>query len=261
MTFQPLVPLGGYSGWLFLNRTLEQQQDAFNLSPANQRLTDNFRERIAEVETAEQLVDDRELLTVALGAFGLSDDINNKFFIRTILEEGTVDNDALANRLADNRYAEFSRTFGFGDFSIPLSQTSVVADQIIEQFNQESFQVAVGEQNNALRLALNFESDIVAIADAETSLDAQWFNVLGNAPLREVVQTALGLPSQIAAIDIDTQLETFKDRAQSVFGTDQVSDFTDPDIQDTITRLFLPRSSSALDFGISSQSIALTLLR
>ena len=261
MNFQPLVPLSGYTGWLFLERTLEQQQAAFDESAPIKRVTDNFREKISGVETAAQLVNDRDLLSVALGAFGLSEDIDNKYFIQKILEDGTTEDTALANRLADSRYADFSQAFGFGDFGIPLTKSAFVAEDIIERFERQSFEAAVGEQDNQLRLALNMEASINDIVSATTSKNAQWYFLLGNAPLREVVQTALGLPSEIASVDIDQQLDVFQERADSIFGTDDISDFADPELQETITRLFLVRSSSSADTGFSSGSIALTLLR
>lgn len=261
MNFQPLVPLSGYTGWLFLERTLEQQQAAFDESAPVKRVTDNFREKISGVETAAQLVNDRDLLSVALGAFGLSEDIDNKYFIQKILEDGTTEDTALANRLADSRYADFSQAFGFGDFGIPLTKSEFVAENIIERFERQSFEAAVGEQDNQLRLALNMEASIDDIVSGATSKNAQWYSLLGNAPLREVVQTALGLPSEIASVDIDQQLDVFQERADSIFGTDDISDFADPELQETITRLFLVRSSSSADTGFSSGSIALTLLR
>lgn len=261
MNFQPLVPLSGYSGWLFLSRTIDAQQVAFESSSPIRRATDYFRENIANIETAEQLVNDRDLLAVALGAFGLEGDINNKFFIQKILEGGTFDESSLANRLADNRYAELSESFGFGDFPTPLSTSSFVAESLISRFERKSFEAAVGEQDNQLRLALNIESALQDITSSVNSNDAQWFSLLGNAPLREVVQTALGLPSQIASVDIDQQLQTFKDRAQSVFGTDEVSEFSAPDVQETITRLFLVRGANGGAADFSSQGIALALLR
>ncbi|MEO9822855.1 MAG: DUF1217 domain-containing protein [Yoonia sp.] len=260
MTFQPIVPAGGYAGWLFLERTLEQQQESFDESFPVKRATDYFRENISDVQTAEQLVNDREMLSVALGAFGLSDDLGNKYFIQKILEEGTIDDGALANKLSDSRYAEFSRAFGFGDFSIPLTATSVVSDSIIDRYQRQSFEAAVGEQDNQLRLVLNVDKAIDDVTSSASSTDAQWFSLLGNAPLREVVQTALGLPSEIASVDIDQQLETFKDRAESIFGTDDVNEFNSDELQEKMIRLFLIRSSVSAGAGISSGSIALTLL-
>ena len=44
----------------------------------------------------------------ALGAFGLDGDINNRFFIRKVLEGGTLTAGALATKLTDKRYAQMS---------------------------------------------------------------------------------------------------------------------------------------------------------
>lgn len=262
MTYQPIVPLGGYTGWLFLQRTLDQQQTAFKQSEPIARATDYFRENISEIRTAEGLVADRQLLTVALGAFGLDEDINNKFFIEKILSDGTTSDEALANRLADPRYAKFAEAFGFGDFPTPLTSQPIFSEDVIDRFEARQFERAIGNVNNDLRLALNLE---VALDDVNTSVkgdDARWFGLLGNQPLRQVVQTALGLPSQIAAIDLDQQLSTFKERAQSVLGTDDVGDFVDPEVQEKIVRLFLIRSEAAgAANSFTNGSIALTLLR
>jgi hypothetical protein len=81
VNFQPLVPISGYSGWRFLERTLDQQQAAFDESQPIKRVTDKFRDEIGKVLKAEDLINDRDLLSVALGAFGLEADIENKFFI------------------------------------------------------------------------------------------------------------------------------------------------------------------------------------
>ena len=113
--FTPAVPLGGIGGWTLLKRTLEQQQAQFARSPSVQRDIDHFRENIGKVQSAEQLVSDRRLLTVALGAFGLQDDVNNRAFIRKVLESPEDDPRALANRLGDRRYTELARAFGFGE--------------------------------------------------------------------------------------------------------------------------------------------------
>ena len=103
MSFQPVIPLTGYLGWRFLERTSDAQQDIFAKSQPVQRATDHFREKIGKVNSAADLVNDRQLLSVALGAFGLDADINNRAFIQKVLEDGTLSQDALANRLADNR--------------------------------------------------------------------------------------------------------------------------------------------------------------
>ena len=261
MTYQPLVPLSGYSGWLFLNRTMESQQSAFENSSTRARETDYFREKIGSIETAEQLVADRRLLNVALGAFGLEDDINNKYFIQKVLEDGTLDADALGNRLSDTRYYEFSKAFGFGDFETPNTVLSSFADDIVTQYNAQQFEIAVGEQNNDFRLALNFARNIVEIADKETSDNGKWYSVMGNEPLRSVFETALGLPSSFAALDLDQQLDQFREKTRALFGDSEVAQFSDPEKQDTLVRMFLVRSEIASSpASLSSASNALTLL-
>lgn len=259
--FQPVLPLSGYTGWRFLERTLDVQQTAFNEAPQIERATSYFRENISKVTTAEALVADRQLLEVALGAFGLDEDINNTFFVKTILEEGTLDDDALANRLADNRYSEFAEAFGFGNFSVPRTVLSTFADKIINRFEVGQFEQAVGEQNPDLRLALNFPNTMDTILDSGSSNDVLWFGIMGNPPARSVFETALGLPSSFAQIDIDQQLDIFKERSKSLFGTDSVADFSTPDIQDDVIRNFLVRSELDQFAQTSAGSIALALLQ
>jgi len=261
MSFQPVVPLTGYTGWRFLDRTIENQQAAFNQSQPVARATDYFRDNIGDVRSAADLVNDRQLLSVALGAFGLDEDINNRFFIQKILEGGTSNDDALANRLADNRYADFSRAFAFGDRDIPRTQLQTFPDEIIARYEQQQFARAVGEQNNDLRLALNVNDGLADVLDQASTNTGRWFSIMGNAPLREVFQTALGLPSSIASIDLDQQREVFEDRARSVLGTDQVADLSDPDAQERLIQLFLVRAEAAEISTDSGASTALTLLQ
>ena len=261
MTFQPIVPISGYVGWRFLERTLESQQTAFSESQSVTRSTDYFREEIGKVFTAEALVEDRRLLEVALGAFGLDDDINNKFFIRTILEEGTSDDEALANRLTDSRYADLAEAFGFGNGTLPRTALAGFAEEIVARYEDKQFERAVGEQNNDLRLALNVSSGVDDILRRNQTNNGRWFSIMGNPPLRNVFQTALGLPTSISSIDVDKQLEIFQERAASVFGTDQVADFADQEQQEKLVRLFLIRSEANSFNASTGGSTALTLLQ
>lgn len=243
MSFTPAIPLSGYAGWAFLKRTMPIQQASFNAVPQNKRDEDYFREKIGSIKTAEALVNDRRLLKVALGAFGLDNDINNKFFIQKVLQDGTLKETALANKLADKQYEKFSAAFGFGNFSIPNTALSDFPNKIIDAYRTRQFEAAVGTQNNDLRLALNIERELPAIAGkAGSSENAKWFTVMGNTALRTVFQTALGLPSNTATLDLDQQLGIFKSRAKSQFGSDSVSQFTNPAAMDALIKKFLVRS-------------------
>ncbi len=111
--FSPILPSSGLTGYQYLERTRAQQQDLLAKSPLVARDTQAFRDRIKDIETPEQLMEDRALLRVALGAFGLGDDINNSAFIRKVLESDLQDGTSLANKLADKRYLALAKTFNF----------------------------------------------------------------------------------------------------------------------------------------------------
>ncbi|SIO49914.1 Protein of unknown function [Rhodovulum sp. ES.010] len=413
MSFQPVVPFGGFAGWRFLERTMERQQDAFNESPAVQRDLDYFAEKIGDVKTADDLVGDYRLLKVALGAFGLQDDIGSKFFIKKVLSEGTTAEDAFATKLSDKSYERLAEAFSFlsadaaaartdqttfardlsleieGDGYLPvrldsgetgytrnaalergaggrlvtsdghavrpeividetiasvsvsargavygayqpggpqfllgeielatfsdatalqeapaeglaglltgrpsgvfletgdsgpavlgsagslgfgkLVQTELAAAEtafdtgaVMAAYRTRSFELAVGEQDGDMRLALNLDRELQDLAARDLSDEAQWFGVMGSNPLREVFDTAFGMPDAFAALDLDRQLETYRERADSFFGDSSVAQFSDPDKREELVRLFLARSeANALGGGMTGAQTALTLL-
>ena len=262
MTFRPVVPLGGFAGWQFLQRTMETQRAAFDAAPVRQRDVEYFEQNIAGIGSAEELVADRRLLTVALGAFGLDADIGNRFFIRKVLEEGTSSREALANRLTDTRYRELSAAFGFGNGVLPNTAQSGFGARIAAAFLERQFEIGVGETDQTLRLALTLEREFGAIAARPVANDTKWLTIMGNPPLRKVFETALGLPQSFGALDIDRQLEDFKDRASRRFGTSDLARLAEPETRGEVLRSFLARAQIAESSpaGFSSASVALTLL-
>lgn len=261
MTFQPVIPLTGNAGWSFLTRTREAQEEAFRATALNQRETQYFRDTIGNVTSAEDLVSDRRLMSVALGAFGLDEDINNTFFIRKVLEEGTRDDAAFANRLGDRRYFQMAEAFGF-DLSPPNTRLGTFGDRIAEDYLSRQFEVAVGNSDPDMRLALGLERELETLSERGLSEAAQWFTVLGTPPLRRVFETALGLPAAAAGLDIDRQLEMFRDKALTAFGVSAPDAFADPGKQEELVRRFLLQSEvAAAGSGFSSGAVALSLLQ
>lgn len=244
MSFAPSLPLTGYAGWGVLKRTMAAQQQAFQAGAANRRLEDHFRTAIAMVDTAADLVADRQLLTVALGAYGLDGDLGNRYFIRKVLEDGTLTETALSNRLADKQYQKLAGAFGF-DLAVPRSKLSDFADRTISLYRTRQFEAAIGEQNNDYRLAMNAERELPALAARTMGDDAKWFTIMGSAPLRRVIETAFGLPASFGTLDIDQQLAVMKARATDVLGSDSVAQFATPAAMDTLTKTFLLRSELA----------------
>lgn len=242
--FQPVVPLPGIAGWRFLERTQQAQQDLFVRGPQLQRETDYFRENISSVTSAADLVADRTLLKVALGAFGLDEDLGKQAFIRKVLDEGTDDPSAFANRLVDKRYRDFATEFGFGNPLGSRIDTPGFIDRIVAGYETRQFEIAVGDSDAALRLALGFEREIGDYANSTDPDGTAWFQIMGTPPMRAVLEQAFNLPRDIGALDIDRQQGIFRDRARAMFGSSSLDVFKDPDNVEEVLRRFLAREQA-----------------
>ena len=261
MSFAPILPLSGPAGWAMLKRTMAVQSAALNATPEMARDTDYFRANIGKVATADQLVNDRRLLKVALGAFGLDGDINNKAFIKRVLTDGTQSKTALANKLADKRYAQLSAAFAF-DQKTPATKGADFATALLTAYKARAFESAVGDQDENMRLGLNAQRELATLAGTSASENTKWFSVLGSAPLAQVFQKALGLPSGTSALNLDQQLGLYKAKAAAVFGDSGVTQFADPTKAETLVKRFLSRAQADQMVSQSNgTSVALTLLQ
>ncbi|WP_109465367.1 DUF1217 domain-containing protein [Albibacillus kandeliae] len=262
MSYQPVVAGTGLVAWRFLQRTYNLQFENFQQSAQLQRHTDYFLENISKVKTAEDLVSDRQLLSVALGAFGLQDDLDNKYFLKRVLGDGTSDPDALANRLADDRYRKLSEAFRLGPGETPTTGDTARMRQILADSVANKFEVAVGDADNAMRVALYAQHALPDLAADDASEATLWYRILGSTPLREFFQTALGLPDGMAQMDLEKQVEILQQRTPGLTGADSVAQFSEPEALEKLTNLYLVRSQlEAFQQSNSPLSIALQLLQ
>ncbi|MEL6481155.1 MAG: DUF1217 domain-containing protein [Pseudomonadota bacterium] len=257
----PAIPTGGVAGLKLLDRTYDRQLDTFSKSPELQREMEDFLARAGSVQSAGELVADRQLLKVALGAFGLEDELPKRALIRKVLEEGTINPDSLANRLVDPAWARFAAALGFGDLGNRLDQESVRQD-ITERYRVRQFERAVGDIDVDLRLALNFRREITEIAESPSVDRSGWFRIIGSEPLRLVVLGALGLPESIGSLDIDLQVTRLQERSEQVFGGSSPAVFADPTLAEEAVERYLFASAVAQGPAASTPgSAALTLLQ
>lgn len=261
MSYTPVVPLSGYAGWKFLNRTMEKQQAAFVASAEIQRNEDYFREKIGSISSAEELVADRRLLSVALGAFGLDEDIDNKYFIKKVLEEGTLDEDSLANKLSDKTYLALSEAFGFGDFSTPRTVLSDFADEILAKYETRQFEIAIGDADESMRLAMTVQRELPELAADDASETTKWFKIIGSSTLSEAVRVALGLPESVGSLDVDQQVVVYKQKTEQIFGSSDPAQFTDSEKLDKLVKNYLLLSQLNGTTGSSTTSAALQVLQ
>jgi hypothetical protein len=259
MSFVPLVPLSGLAGWRFVQKTHAAQLDRQAGSAEMARDTAYFRANIAKVETAEDLVADRTLQKVALGAFGLQDDLNNKAFIRQILETAPGDRKGLANRLSDPRYKALNAAMGLDGALPPKTRRAGFASSILEKYAAQSFERAVGEVDEDMRLALAAKRELQDMASQPGNDKTKWFRVMGQPPLRRFFEVTLGLPRDFGKIDVDQQQTVLADKTKA-FGIDSFADFADLEKLDRLTDRFHLRAQIDIGAQMDRNQIALTLL-
>ncbi len=265
MSFAPVLPSSGVSGWILLQRVESTLREAHAKSPVVAREARRFEEEIGSVKTAADLVKDRRLLGVALGAFGLEDEIDKRAFIRKVLESDTLDKDSFANRLVDTRYRELARAFGYGDILGARVEKPGFAKELADRYRERAFEAAVGESDPALRLALNARRTLAVLAaDAENKSGegTAWFKAMGDKPLREVLETAYGLPSSFSKLDVDRQREILRDRTSRLFGSSSLAVFADSSNVENLIRRYVARQDAQQGFGAAAPgATALTLLQ
>jgi len=261
MSFGAVLPLTGLAGWKLLQKTEARQTEIMARQPSRLREAEYFRQNIGKISSAQDLVADRRLLAVSLGAFGLQDDLPNRAFIEKVLSGGTLDPKALANKLADKRYAKLSAAFGF-DLTPPKTKLSTFPDRILANWTAQGFERSVGDQDENLRLAMNARRELAELARSTMTEGTKWYTVLGQPPLRAVFEAAFGLPTAFARIPIERQKEIFEEKAATALGDKTVSQFADPRKVENLLTKFLVRSDlKSFSMGPSKAQTALMLLQ
>lgn len=257
MTTPIAIGSTGIAGWRVLKNSESRHLETVAKDAVVQRSTTYFREKIGSVQNAGDLVKDYRLLSVALNAFGLEQDIASKAFIQKVLESDTSDDKSLVNRLSDKRYLRLAEAFGFGAAG---SAPQALGDRISESYLQREFERRVGETDENLRLALNARRELEQMSGRDSSDRTLWFEVLGNPPLRKVFEGAFGFGNSYGKLPIDRQLEEFTKASDRFLGSAAFADLTSDEGVDRLIRNFLARSQLQTSSVQNRYSAALTLL-
>lgn len=259
MSFSPVLPTNGISGWLFLNRTLDAQTRAFNRSAVPQRDTAYFKKEFPKIMSIEELVDNHRLLRVALGSVGLGADIKNKAFIKKVIASDLDNPKSLANRLSDMRYKRLAGAFGALGTKKPINLQSV--DQAVDKYLQLSFETALGKKDNAMRLALYAKRELAQLASEKSSEKTKFYKILGSPQLRELFEIYLRLPKGFGRLDLEKQVDIFQSKIDSRLGFDSISKFKEIKNQNKLIEGYLLQSQLSTSAAMTSQDISLMLLR
>ena len=145
------------STYLAIEANLKHYQSMTAADPTVKGATAYYQANIGKVTSVDQFVSNYRLLSYALQAYGLGDQINNTALIKKVLQEGTTSANALANTLPNINWKSFANAFNFSakGTSAPTSATAVkttVADYTEQQLESDQ-----GQSDPGVELALYFK--------------------------------------------------------------------------------------------------------
>lgn len=260
MVFVPALPLTGVSGHRLLQATYDQQLGAFADSSSVQNDRAYLEENLSEPVAVEDFLSDRRLLRITLTSFGLAGEESKAGLVRRVLESVADPDDSLLERLNDSNYEAFAAIFEpDADGNISIS-AEAIADIGVE-FEREAFEEAIGEVDVDQRLGLNYQSDIASLIGTDSSDEAILFRLLGNESTRTLLEGALGLPEELAALPIDRQAEELREQLISKIGVTELSELASPEnVEKVIVRFHALQAIANGPSATTPGSVALTLL-
>jgi hypothetical protein len=182
-----------------------------------------YRKAIGTITSVDDFIKDTRLFNYAMKAFGLDDMTNAKAFMRKVITEGVADPKSFANRLADDRFVEFAKTFNFSQNGADTTQSVDAQQGVVDRYVRQSLETDAGADDEGVRLALYFQREAPTVTSA--------YGLLSDAALWKVVKTVFGFPDEMANADIEKQ-------AQAVSARINVNDLKDPAKLDKLIQRF-----------------------
>jgi hypothetical protein len=203
--------------------------------PAIKTASAYYAANIGSVTSISSFVSNYRLLSYALDAYGLSDQINSKALITQVLQGGVSNPKSLANTLTNQAWKAFAAAFDFTGQGVSSISTSSAVATTTNNYVEQQLENDQGEQDPGVQLALYFQRVAPTVTNA--------YGILGDPNLLEVVQTIFGLAPESSASNIDAE-------AGAISKLMPISDLTDPTKLKQLTERFTAMYD--LDYGPSS---------
>ncbi|CAH0339765.1 DUF1217 domain-containing protein [Rhizobium sp. CECT 9324] len=178
-----------------------------------------YQEQIATIRTVDELLADRRVVDVVLGAFGFDGDEVTDDFLKQLFASDLDDPKSFANQQANTKWAEMLASFNFdseGNLTDDTVGTVQQRGETLETINlylRQTFEEIEGESNQGVRLALYFERTAPTLTDA--------YDLIADEALLEVFRTTFGYSEDFSNMDVDMQAKIVEDNIT-------LSDFQDP---------------------------------
>ncbi|MGA2491673.1 MAG: DUF1217 domain-containing protein [Roseiarcus sp.] len=181
------------STYLSIENNLARYQKMVGSEPSVKTATAYYAANIGKVKSISDLVGNYRLLSYALTAYGLGDQVNNKALVTKVLQggvtnaDGTTNYKALANKLANANWAKFATAFSYltSGASATSKTISAAASTTESAYTEQTLESQQGKQDVGVQLALYFQRVAPTIKSA--------YSVLGDKNLLEAFQTIFGV--------------------------------------------------------------------
>ena len=184
------------TAFLAVSQNLSRYQAMTAAEPAVKTATAYYEANIGSVKSISDLVGNYRLLSYALNAYGLGDQINARGLITKVLEGGVSNPKSLANTLPNPQWKAFAAAFDFVDSGSASPSSSSSVQTTTSDYVQQQLESDQGSQDVGVQLALYFQR----VAPTVTSE----YGILADPNLLEVAGTIMGL-SPTAASDLQPQ--------------------------------------------------------
>jgi hypothetical protein len=259
VAFQPVIPSSGLGGWKFLQSTYDRQLTNHSNSPQVRRDRDYMTEKLSGSMPVEDFVKDKRLLRAALTAFGLAGEEWKGGFINKVLKEAGDPDSTFLKRLNNPKYSAFAEALKPVNGRIEVDEDSLA--RIAVRFETQAFNLAVGEVDDTMRLALNFQAEISDVIGSGLSEKAMLYRLLGDLPVAAVLKTTLNLPQNMTKLPIERQADILKSSLQKLLGVRDIADVAKPEnVQKVLERFHIMSSVNSGPSGNTPGMAALSLL-
>ncbi len=188
------------TAYLAVSQNLSRYQAMTAAEPAVKTATAYYEANIGSVKSIGDLVGNYRLLSYALNAYGLGDQINARGLIAKVLEGGVSNPKSLANTLPNPQWKAFAAAFNFVDSGSASPSSSSSVQTTTSDYVEQQLESDQGSQDVGVQLALYFQR----VAPTVTSEEG----ILADQNLLEVAGTIMGLSPSVAS---DVQPQTLSE--------------------------------------------------
>ncbi|TCT07942.1 DUF1217 domain-containing protein [Aquabacter spiritensis] len=181
-----------------LGRTLALKQ----AEPVVALETKYYLAHIKDIKNVDALVRNTRVFTYAMKAFGLEDMTYAKAYMRKVLNEGVSDPKSFANRLNDDRFLNFAKTFNFKEYGALTTTRAAAGQDVVDKYVRQSLEVDQGADNDGVRLALYFKRAAPGVKSA--------YGLLADPALWKVAKTVFRFPDAMGNAAIERQADIVK---------------------------------------------------